>query len=140
MNKVSMLVIFIITLSLFGCSKGNEVSGRSMKSAYRSVNYIKSRLPEEQRIEFELSFWALRDAIRNKGDFLDKVGGKTPEQLIELGKELFQKRKNEGYEKYQQFSSWDQMISHYTQERLDQNKKHKRVNSEDTKNSVLYNL
>jgi len=134
-----MLVIFIATLSLFSCSKGNEVSGRSMKGAYRSVNYIKNRLPTEQRIEFELSFWALRDEIRNKDDFLDKVGGKTPEELIELGKALFQKRKNEGYEKYEKFNSWDQMISHYAQERLDQNKR-KRANPKDSENSVLYDL
>lgn len=134
-----MLVIFIATLSLFSCSKGNEVSGRSMKGAYRSVNYIKNRLPTEQRIEFELSFWALRDEIKNKEDFLDKVGGKTPEELIELGKTLYQKRKNEGYDKYQQFDSWDHMISHYAQERLDQNKR-KKSDPRDAGNSVIYDL
>ena len=134
-----MLVIFIATLSLFSCSKGNEVSGRSMKGAYRSVNYIKNRLPTEQRIEFELSFWALRDDIRNKEDFLDTVGGKTPEELIELGKALYQKRKNEGYEKYDKFNNWDQMISHYAQERLDQNKR-KRAEPKESENSVLYDL
>ncbi len=134
-----MLVIFIATLSLFSCSKGNEVSGRSMKGAYRSVNYIKNRLPTEQRIEFELSFWALRDEIKNKDAFLDTVGGKTPEELTELGKELYQKRKNEGYEKYEQFDSWDHMISHYAQERLDQNKP-KKVNARDSGNSLMYDL
>lgn len=139
MKKISILIMFLITFSLFGCNKGSEVSGLSMKGAYRSVNYLKNRLPTEQRIEFELSFWALRNEIKNKNDFLDKVGGKTPEELIELGKILFQKRKNEGYEKYKQFNSWDQMISHYTQERLDQNKR-KRIEPKDSENSVLYDL
>jgi len=139
MKKISILVVVLVSISLFGCSKGNEVSGRSIKSAYRSVNYIKHHLPTEQRIEFELSFWALRDEIKNKDDFLDKVGGKTPEELIELGKALYQKRKNEGYKKYEQFSSWDQMISHYTQERLDQDKR-KRPNPRDKENSVIYKL
>ena len=141
MKKTSILIMFLITFSLFGCNKGNEVSGLSMKGAYRSVNYLKNRLPTEQRIEFELSFWALRDDIRDKNDFLDTVGGKTPEELIELGKILYQKRKNEGYEKYQQFNNWDQMISHYAQERLDQNKrKRKRTDPEETENSILYDL
>ncbi len=139
MKKISILVLVLASIALFGCSKGNEVSGRSMKGAYRSVNYIKNRLPTDQRIEFELSFWALRDEIRNKDDFLDKVGGKKPEELIELGKELYQKRKNEGYEKYDQFDNWDQMISHYVQERLDQNKR-KKPDSRDKDNRVTYDL
>jgi len=139
MKKISILVLVLASIALFGCSKGNEVSGRSMKGAYRSVNYIKNRLPTDQRIEFELSFWALRDEIRNKDDFLDKVGGKKPEELIELGKELYQKRKNEGYEKYDQFDNSDQMISHYVQERLDQNKR-KKPDSRDKDNRVTYDL
>lgn len=139
MKRVSMSVVFIATLALFGCNKGNEVSSYSMRSAYRSVNRIKDRLPAEMRIEFEVSFWTLRDEIRDKDDFLDEVGGKTPEALIELGKALYQKRKNEGYKKYAQFDSWDQMISHYAQKRLDQNK-HKKREPNEAKNSVIYKL
>jgi uncharacterized lipoprotein NlpE involved in copper resistance len=139
MKKVSIIVVLTAMLTLLGCNKGSEVSGRSMKSAYRSVSYIKDRLPTEMRIEFEVSFWTLRDEIRNKSDFLDEVGGKTPEELIQLGKALYQKRKNEGYQKYDQFDSWDQMITHYAQERLNQNKLKKR-DTRDSGNSVIYKL
>ncbi|MCK5898963.1 MAG: hypothetical protein KAG06_07830 [Methylococcales bacterium] len=140
MKKISIPLVLLVTLTLFGCSKGNEVSGRSMRSAYKSVNYIKNRLPTETRIEFELSFWMLRDDIKDKSDFLSEVGGKTPEELIELGKSLYQKRKSEGYQEYDKFNNWDQMISHYNQERLDQNKKRKKYDPRDEGNSVIYKL
>ncbi|MDD1621388.1 MAG: hypothetical protein LUQ11_07885 [Methylococcaceae bacterium] len=84
---------------------------------------IKERLPLDQRIEFEISFWTLRDEIRNNKEFLDAIDGKTPEQLIETGKELFMKRKAAGNKEYEQYATWDQMISQYTQERIDQNRK-----------------
>ena len=100
MKILSTVFIFIISISLFGCTSGNEVSGRSIKSANRSVNRIKDRLPTEQRIEFEVSYWTLRDSIKTRDEFLDTVGGKTPEQLIKLGKEVFQQRKNTGFKNY----------------------------------------
>lgn len=140
MKKISILLALLTTLTLFGCSKGNEVSGRSMRSAYKSVNYIKNRLPSETRIEFEMSFWMLRDEIKNKSDFLSEVGGQTPEELIELGKSLYQKRKSAGYKDYDKFANWDQMISHYSQERLNQNKKRKKPDPRDEGNSVIYKL
>ncbi|MDQ7090837.1 MAG: hypothetical protein Q9M50_09350 [Methylococcales bacterium] len=140
MKKISMLVLVFALLSLLGCNKGSEVSGRSMRSAYRSVNYIKSRLSTEMRIEFEMSFWMLKDEIKDQSDFLDEVGGSSAEELIELGKALYQKRKNEGYKNYDQFDNWDQMISHYAQERLDQNKRKKKTDTRDTGNSVIYDL
>ncbi|MGZ4959206.1 MAG: hypothetical protein ACXV7J_08135 [Methylomonas sp.] len=89
----------------------------------RSMASIKERLPLDQRIEFEVSFWTLRDEIRNNKEFLDAIDGKTPEQLIETGKELFMKRKASGNKEYEKYATWDQMISEYTQERINQNRK-----------------
>ncbi len=139
MKVLSVIIVFFILSSLTGCSKGNQINGRSLRSANRSVSYIKDRLPVKQRVEFEVSFWSLRDEIRNNAKFLDTVDGKTPEELIVLGKELFQKRKNTGYKGYDQFDSWEQMISQYTQERMDQNRR-KRPDPRDKANNVLYKL
>jgi AICAR transformylase/IMP cyclohydrolase PurH len=102
---------------------------------------LKERLPLDQRIEFEVSFWTVRDEIRNNKEFLDAIDGKTPEQLIEQGKELFMKRKAAGAKDYEQFANWDQMIAQYTQERIDQNRK-KTPDERDKKNphSVTYKL
>ncbi len=110
-----------------------------MKTATRSVNRIKNRLPEEKRIEFEISFWTLHDSIKNRDDFLNAIDGKTYDDLIDMGKEVFQERKNAGFEKYTQYTSWDQMITQFTQERLDQNKR-KKVDPRDSNPSIMYKL
>jgi len=139
MRVLSSVFVFIVCASLIGCTKGNQINGRSLRTANKSVSYIKDRLPIEQRVGFEVSFWSLRDEIRNNAAFLDTVDGKTPEELIVLGKELFQKRKNSGFKDYEQFDSWEQMITKYTQERLNQNRK-KRSDPRDRNNNVLYKL
>ena len=59
--------------------------------------------------------------------------------LISLGKEVFEKRKAEGFAEYQQYATWDDMIAKYTKERMEQNVKKKR-DPRDTENSVLYKL
>ena len=139
MRILSTVFVFIMCVLLIGCSGGPEVSGRSLKSANKSVAKIKDRLPTEKRIEFEVSYWTLRDSIRNRDDFLDTVGGKNVEELIVLGKEVFQQRKDSGFKDYEQYSSWEQMIAKYTQERIDQNRR-KKPDPRDEGNSVLYKL
>ena len=139
MKVLSTIFIFIMCTLLTGCIGGDEVNGRSIKSANRSVNRIKDRLSTEQRIEFEVSYWTLRDSIRNKDEFLDAVGGKNVEELIVMGKEVFQQRKNSGFKNYDQYDSWEQMIAKYTQERIDQ-KRHKKPDPRDQNNNILYDL
>jgi len=139
MRILSTVLISFIFALLVGCSSGGEVSGHSIKSANKSVIRIKNRLPTEQRIEFEVSYWTLRDSIKSREEFLDTVGGKTPDELIVLGKEIFQQRKNAGFKDYDQYNSWDQMIAKFTQDRIDQNK-HRKRDPRDAGNSVLYKL
>lgn len=126
---------------LFGCNKSQQINGSTLKTVNRSITHIKDRLPLDQRVEFEVSYWTLRDEIRNNKEFLDAIDGKTPEQLIEVGKELFLKRKASGNKDYQEFTNWDQMIAQYTQERIDQNRK-KTPDARDKKNphSVTYKM
>lgn len=131
--------ISIVCVLLTACTSGDEVNGRSIKTANRSVNMIKDRLPIEKRIEFEVSYWTLRDAIKNRDEFLDKVGGNTAEELIVLGKEVFQQRKKDEFKQYNQYNSWEEMIASYAQERLDQDKP-KNQNKRDRDNNVLYQL
>ncbi len=139
MRIITTVSVFIICAFLLGCTKGSEINGRSFKTANRSVSMIKDRLPTEQRIEFEVSYWTLRDSIRDKEEFLDTVDGKNPTELIILGKEVFQQRKNSGFIAYDKYDSWDQMIAKFTQERIDQNM-HKKLESRDMSNNILYKL
>ncbi len=139
MKKFSMIVGIIIVAMLVGCSSSDEVSGRSIRSAYKSVIFIKRHLPVDQQVEFEVSFWTVRNATPNDKELLDKVGGKKAEDIIAMAKEIYQQRKNSGAKEYQEFTSWDQMIAKYGQERIDQTK-HKKPDARDEKNNVLYKL
>ncbi|MCK5355770.1 MAG: hypothetical protein KAJ63_11670, partial [Methyloprofundus sp.] len=120
MRILSIIIISLSILVSTGCSKGSQINGRNFKTALKSVKMIKGRLPQEQRIAFELSFWAIRNTYRKNPEFLDIVDGKTPDELIEVGKEVFAKRKAEGFEEYQQYANWDEMIAKYEQDRAAQ--------------------
>lgn len=139
MKKFSMIVGIILFAMLVGCSSSDEVSGRSIHSAYKSVVFIKRHLPVDQQVEFEVSFWTVRNATPNDKELLDKVGGKKAEEIIAMAKEIYQQRKSSGAKEYQEFTSWDQMIAKYGQERIDQTK-HKKTDARDEKNNVLYKL
>lgn len=123
MKNSSAVLVFIACALSIGCNSSQQINGNSLKTVNRSITYIKERLPLDQRIEYEVAFWTLRDEIRNNKEFLEAVDGKTPEQLIETGKELFIKRKAAGSKEYEKFANWDQMIAQYSQERIDQNRK-----------------
>ncbi len=123
MKKSSAALVLVACALLIGCNKSQQINGSTMKTVNRSVSHIKERLPLDQRIEFEVSFWTLRDDVKDNDEFLKAIDGKTPEQLIATGKELFNKRKASGFKEYDQFATWEQMISQYSQERIDQNRK-----------------
>ncbi|WAK03971.1 hypothetical protein [Methylobacter sp. YRD-M1] len=139
MKKLSALLIILVCSTLIACSNGMKINGHNARTAYKSVKVIKNRLPAEQRIEFEVSFWTIRDSFKDDGEFLAKVDGKEPQEVINLGKELYQERKNAGYEAYKQYSSWDEMIAKFGQERIDQEKT-RREDPRDRANNVLYKL
>lgn len=123
MKRVIPVLVFLFCALLVGCNKSHQINGSSMKTVNRSINAIKEKLPLDQRIEFEISYWSLRDTIKNNKDFLDEIDGMTPEKLIERGKEIFNQRKASGAKEYQNYQTWDEMIAQYTQERINQNRK-----------------
>jgi hypothetical protein len=141
MKKSSAVLVLIACAVLAGCNSSQQINGNSMKTVNRSISYIKERLPLEKRIEYEVAFWTLRDEIRNNKEFLEAIDGKTPDQLISTGKELFVKRKAAGNKEYEQFNNWEQMIAQYSDERVEQNRK-KTPDDRDKKNphSINYKL
>jgi len=142
MKKLPALLLILSCTMLIACNNGQEINGRSTKTAYRSVKGIKERLPSETRIQFEVAFWTIRDANKDDSKFLDLVGGKTPEEIIVLGKEIYQQRKDTGYQAYTQYSSWEDMINKFGKERNDQENRvgKKKEDPKDKANNVLYNL
>ena len=143
------LVIFLLILScaaLVACGKGTEINGHSTKTAYRSVKGLKKYMPAETQLEFEVSFWMLRVANKDDDTFLNLVDGKKPQDIIEMGKALYQERKAAGFKEYEQYVSWEQMITKFGKDRLDQDKIRKGREESDAPDgkirpeaSILYN-
>lgn len=64
-----------------------------------------------ERIQFEMSYWLLRSQIKDNDEFLRSIDGKTPQQLVDLGKENFAKLKAAGDKEYVRYENWEQMIA-----------------------------
>ena len=139
MKKLPTLLLILSCIALMACSKGQEINGHNTKTAYRSVKALKNRLSPDSRIEFEVSFWTIRDAKKDDKEFLDIVDGKKPEEIIAIGKEIYQERKAAGFKGYDEYSSWEEMITKFGKERNDQDNR-KGKSKEDKANDVLYKL
>ncbi|MGZ8144221.1 MAG: hypothetical protein ACXWTH_07590 [Methylosarcina sp.] len=142
MKALRTLLIALFCTTLIACNKGQQINGHNMRTAFRSVKTLKERMAPEPRIEFEVSFWTIRDAKKSDEEFLDAIDGKTPTEIIALGQEIYQQRKNSGYPGYEKYTSWEDMISKYSQERSEQNIKQgeNKEGAKDKANDVLYNL
>jgi len=141
MKKFPILLLILCCTSLIACSKGSQINGHNTRTVFRSVKALKNHLSPDARIEFEVSFWMLRDSIKSEKDFLNAVDGKKPEEIIALGKELYQQRKNNGFAGYEKYTSWDDMIAKFGKERIDQdNRKGQKADPKDQANDVLYKL
>jgi hypothetical protein len=140
MKKLPILLLILCSLALSACSKGQQINGHTTRTAFKSVKALKNRLSPDARIEFEVSFWMLRDSIKAEKEFLNAVDGKKPEEIIAMGKELYQQRKNSGFAGYEKYANWDEMIAKYGKERIDQDNRKYKEDPKDKANGVLYKL
>ncbi|MGR9046657.1 MAG: hypothetical protein ACU83N_15310 [Gammaproteobacteria bacterium] len=141
MRNLSALLLIVFALTLQGCGRGDQINGHNSRTAFHSVKILKERLPAEKRIEFEVSFWTIRDAFKEDEEFLDMVDGKNPTEIITIGREIYQQRKSQGFAAYDKYQSWEDMIAHFAQERLQQDRRIKVDPKEkDKANNVLYKL
>lgn len=141
MKKLTIILLALICTSLVACGRGSEINGHNTKTAYRSVKGLKKYLPAEKQMEFEVSFWMLRDANKDDDTFLDIVDGKKPQEVIDLAKTLYQERKTAGSKEYAQYATWEEMITKFGRERIDQDKTRKNKDDDKSKpdDSILYN-
>jgi hypothetical protein len=141
MKKLAIILLVLSCTALVACGRGTEVNGHSTKTAYRSVKGLKKYMKPEDQLQFEVSFWMLRDANKDDDTFLNIVDGKKPQEIIDMGKALYQERKTAGFKEYAQYATWEEMIAKFGKERLDQDKVNK--NKDDDKkrpdDSILYN-
>ena len=124
MKILSTLILAISCVTLLAaCNKGNEIAGRSQSSVSKSARYIQERLPADKRLEFEVSFFAIRDSFKDGSEFLKAVDGKNPEQIIEMGKTIYAERKSAGVAEYSKYATWEEMIANFSKERSSQGSK-----------------
>lgn len=142
MKQTPFLFLIIFCLALTACGKSNSINGHTSRTAYRSVKLVKDKLPLDNRVEFEVSFWTIRDANSSEDAFLDAVDGKDPWEIIDMGKEIYQQRKTSGFKGYEKYNSWDEMIAQFGKERIDQDKKPGSTKREENRKNgtILYNL
>lgn len=122
MKPITLIFFICSCLLLDGCGRGQTVDGHTLSTAYRSVKRMKERVPPESRMEFEVSFWTIRDANKDNEAFLDAVDGKSAFQVIEAAKEIYQERKASGFELYKPYKTWEEMIANYDKIRMNQDK------------------
>jgi hypothetical protein len=125
MKKLAIFLLILSCTALVACGKGSEINGHNMKTAYRSVKGLKKYMRPETQLEFEVSFWMLRDANKDDDAFLDIVDGKKPEQIIEMGKALYKERKDAGFKEYEPYPTWEAMITKFGRDRIEQDKVNK---------------
>jgi hypothetical protein len=132
--------LLLLAALLTACGKGDQINGHTLNTANKSVKYVKERLPDDIKLEYELSFWTLRDEFKDDKQFLETIDGKKPLELIALGQESFSRRKAAGLKEYQAFADWQAMLADYSNKRATQSKPS--VNAEkdaNYKRTVIYN-
>jgi hypothetical protein len=121
MKKISLILLMVGSMTLVACG-GDKINAHSEKTAYRSVKMIKNHLSEETRVGYEMSFWMVRDEKKDTAEFLASIDGKKADEIISMGKEIYEKRKAEGFAEYQQYKTWEEMMAKYDRDRIKQGK------------------
>lgn len=131
MKASCVLLVLAACVLLNACGNANQINGRSMKTAHKSVALIKEHLPANQRVEFEVAYWALRNQIKDDGEFLKFIDQKTSTELIALAKANFAKDKAAGVTEVAKYDNWEQMITRQIELRGEQD--HSAVDPKDKK-------
>ncbi|MCS5566167.1 MAG: hypothetical protein NZ729_07765 [Methylococcales bacterium] len=117
MNKNLKLLVLILAVLLSACGQSDKINARSDRSMYRSMSGIQRNLPAQQKVEFQVSFWSLKQFAENEAEFRDQIHRKTVPEIIELGKENFAAQSAKGNAKFIKYATWDEMIAELVEER-----------------------
>lgn len=131
MKISSRFLVLSICIALSACGNANQINGKNMKTAHKSVAFIKEHLPANQRVEFEVAYWGLRNQIKDDAEFLKTIDSKTSADIIELGKASFAKNKAAGVAGVAGYDNWDQMLAKQIEQRAEQDRS--AVDSKDKK-------
>lgn len=116
-NLFTGIALFCLALGSFGCSTERSINASNDRTLMTSVKMMKEYLPSQQRVEFEVAFWTLKESAGSPDEFRDVVDGKTAMELIALGKKNFAQQHAAGFKKFQTYPSWEAMIETLLEER-----------------------
>ena len=139
MRKLFTLLICVFCILSIGCGGETTVNARNNKVVFKSFNRIKKFLPNDERLEFEIAFYTVRDSLGKSKLFLRSVDGKNVEEIIVLGQEHFNKRKAEGIPAYDKYSSWEDMLTRVKAERAAQSLPKQKITTREQRNNLNYN-
>lgn len=121
--KTSSLFLFLsILFMLCACGNAHQINGKSIITAHKSVAMIKERLSTNQRVEFEVAYWVLRNQIKEDAEFLKTIDHKTSKDIVELGKASFIQKKATGVTEISGYEGWDQMLAKQIEQRAEQDR------------------
>lgn len=119
MKNLKVFIGLVWLVLMIACGNAGQINGSSIKTANKSVGFIKERLPANQRIEFEMAYWALREQMKDDREFLKAIDGKMAAEIIAMAKANFDKIKTIGGKEY---DNWEQMIAQQAQKRSEQDR------------------
>lgn len=122
MRVLLIAIGFTSFVLMTACGNAGQINASSLKTAHKSVGFIKEHLPANQRVEFEVAYWALREQIKNDAEFLKAIDKKMAADVITMAKANFDKIKAVGGKEYAMYENWEQMISQQTQKRSEQDR------------------
>lgn len=117
MKNNSIIVTLALMTALNGCGQADQINARSDRALFRTVSDMQRRLPKEQQVEFQVSFWSLKQYAESESEFREMVHRKSAPEIIELGKENFVTQAAAGNRDFIKYSSWNSMIADLVEER-----------------------
>lgn len=136
----SIIIITLACVSLVtGCGQSDKINASNERSLYRSVIGLQRNLPEKEQIEFQVSFWSLKQYAESEAGFRTMVHRKNVPEIIELGKQNFATQYEAGNPDFTKYSSWDAMIEELVEERKQSELRPKKGDPRDQDN-LIHNM
>jgi hypothetical protein len=116
-KSIIIMMLLAFTCLIAGCGQSDKINAKNDRSLFRSVTGLQRSLPTEKRVEFQVSFWSLKQFAANEEAFRESVHRKTVPEVIEMGKQNFKTQIEAGNPDFTKYSSWDAMIDELVEDR-----------------------
>jgi hypothetical protein len=118
--KILAAVMALLALIYFMpafMQRTDSISGTSRVAAYKSAIKVKRYLSTDQRVLFDTAFGILDKIKAEEGPdaFVAAVGGKSPDEIIEMAKHEVGVKIASGHPDFKKYGSWENMVKVLTE-------------------------